>query len=224
VAIGPIRETTLLAKQAATLDAISGGRLVLGLGIGWRPDDYAATGTQDVYARRGKRFEEQIAGLRRIWSGEKLPATQLPVGPAPARSGGPELLIGGTNPAAIERAGRLADGFLAVAPNPTVLAEQCETVRAAARTAGRRPPRLLSARYFVLGDDARARAEANVRAYYGFGGEDMVQRVLGMLLTTPEAVRKVAQETRALGTIDEAFFWTTDGDLAQIERLAKAVL
>ena len=67
VVIGPTRETTLLARQAATIDALSGGRLTLGVGIGVRNNDYLATGFD--FHRRGRRLEEQLPILRRLWAG-----------------------------------------------------------------------------------------------------------------------------------------------------------
>jgi hypothetical protein len=103
-----------------------------------------------------------------------------------------------------------------------VVAQQHAAVSAAAKAAGRPVPRLSAARYFVLGDDARARAEANVRAYYGIGGDALVQGVLSALLTQPEQVRAAVRELTAVG-VDETFFWTTSPDLDQIDRLAKVV-
>jgi alkanesulfonate monooxygenase SsuD/methylene tetrahydromethanopterin reductase-like flavin-dependent oxidoreductase (luciferase family) len=221
VAIGPVRESTLLAKQAATLDAISGGRLALGLGVGWRQDDFVATGTAAAFERRGSALERQIRTLRRVWAGEPLPGTSTAVGPRAARAGGPEIWIGGASPSALARAGRLADGFLAAAVPGPVAAQQFAAVGAAAKAAGRSVPRLLAARYFALGDDARERAEGNVRAYYGVAGDAMVQGVLSALLTRPEQVHAAVRELGAVG-VEETFFWPASPDLSQIERLAKA--
>jgi alkanesulfonate monooxygenase SsuD/methylene tetrahydromethanopterin reductase-like flavin-dependent oxidoreductase (luciferase family) len=223
VAIGPIRESVLLAKQAATLDAISGGRLALGLGVGWRRDDFVATGMESRFEKRGSHLESQIATLRHVWSGATLPGVDAAVGPAPARPSGPEIWIGGSTETALARAGRLADGFLAVAAPGSAIATQFKSVAAAAIAAGRKPPRFLGARYFALGDDARPRAEANVRAYYGIGGEAAVRGVTAAMLTNAEQVRDAVRELSSAG-VEEAFFWTTDADLAQVERLAKVVL
>src|SRR5919108_5326259 len=92
VVIGPTRETTLLARQAATIDLLSRGRLTLGIGIGVRENDYLATGLN--FHRRGRLVEEQLPTLRRLWAGEPLSNEIGPIGPAPARPNGPELLIG----------------------------------------------------------------------------------------------------------------------------------
>ena len=106
----PMRNAGILAKQAATLDALSGGRLTLGLGVGQREDDFRAAPAN--LKGRGKRFEEQLAPMKKVWSGEALGDGVGQVGPTPGQRGGPELLIGGTVPAAIRRIGQWADGYL----------------------------------------------------------------------------------------------------------------
>ncbi len=111
VVIGPTRETTLLARQAATLDVISGGRLTLGIGIGVRKNDYTATGFD--FHRRGKRGEEQLTLLRRLWSGEALSSDVSAIGPTSPRAGGPEMLIGGYVPAIVQRIAKWGDGYMA---------------------------------------------------------------------------------------------------------------
>jgi hypothetical protein len=103
VLLAPLRGPALLAKQAATLDRLSGGRLVLGLGVG-RLDDHLASGTD--LRTRGRRLDEQLALMRRLWSGQPFDDRVGPIGPAPARPGGPEILFGGFQPAALERAAR----------------------------------------------------------------------------------------------------------------------
>jgi alkanesulfonate monooxygenase SsuD/methylene tetrahydromethanopterin reductase-like flavin-dependent oxidoreductase (luciferase family) len=88
--------TALFAKQAASLDRLSGGRLVLGLGLGGREDDFAASGVSTQ--GRGSRLEEQVAMMGRVWSGEES-GTAGAIGPEPVRSGGPEIILGGATEA-----------------------------------------------------------------------------------------------------------------------------
>ncbi|MGY5135386.1 LLM class flavin-dependent oxidoreductase, partial [Streptomyces nigrescens] len=109
VLLAPLHRTALLAKQAATLDLLSGSRFTLGIGIGGRDDDYLASGID--LRTRGRRLDTQMATLRRLWSGEPLSADVGPIGPGPARPGGPEVLFGGFVPAALERVARWGDGF-----------------------------------------------------------------------------------------------------------------
>src|SRR5918998_818825 len=94
VLIAPVRDAALLAKQAATIDALSGGRLSLGLAVGAREDDFRAASAS--YEDRGRRFEEQLDLMRRVWSGQ--PVDGGAIGPPPAQQGGPEVLIGGYAP------------------------------------------------------------------------------------------------------------------------------
>ncbi len=117
----PQRSTALVAKQAATLDFVSGGRLVLGVGVGWNQVEYAALG-QDFH-RRGARIEEQIPLLRQLWSEpllnfegdfDRIPAAGI--APRPARA--IPIWMGGWADAVLERTGRLADGWLAAPGSP----------------------------------------------------------------------------------------------------------
>ena len=111
VLIAPLRNAAIMAKQVASIDSISGGRFVLGLGVGSRPDDFVAAEAQ--MKARGRRFEEQIAAMRRIWAGEPLQEDVGPIGPTAAYGKGPELLIGGRTEVALRRSGRLGDGYIA---------------------------------------------------------------------------------------------------------------
>ena len=111
IVIAPLRNAGVLAKQAATLDALSGGRLTLGLGVGNRQDDFRAAPAS--FHDRGRRFDEQLALMKRIWSGRPLSDGVGAVGPLPVQPGGPEILIGGRAPVALRRAARWADGYLA---------------------------------------------------------------------------------------------------------------
>ena len=96
VLLAPLRDTAILAKEAASLDALSGGRLTLGMGIGGREDDFVACDV-DMHTR-GKRFDEQLVTMHRIWSGEQPAASVGPIGPRPAQTGGPRILIGANSP------------------------------------------------------------------------------------------------------------------------------
>ena len=96
-------------------------------------------------------------------------------------------------------------------------------MRTAWKEAGRAgDPRLVSPRYFALGSDARETAEANVRAYYSFGGEAMVKGLLQSLLSTPDSIRRSIDELEKIG-VDEAFFWPMNADQRQVERLEQAL-
>ncbi|HLL98865.1 MAG TPA: LLM class flavin-dependent oxidoreductase, partial [Rubrobacteraceae bacterium] len=101
ILIAPLRRGGVLAKQAATLDALSGGRLTLGIGVGAREDDFRAAPAS--FHDRARRFEEQLELMRRVWSGQPVSDEIGPMGAPPTQPGGPELLIGGYSPTAIRR-------------------------------------------------------------------------------------------------------------------------
>src|SRR5918993_938676 len=103
VLLAPLRGAGVLAKQAATIDALSGGRLTLGLGVGAREDDFQFAPAS--FHNRGRRFEEQLELMKRVWSGQAVSDEIGAVGPTPAQAGGPELLIGGYTPVSIRRGG-----------------------------------------------------------------------------------------------------------------------
>jgi len=104
ILLAPLRNSGVLAKQAASLDAISGGRLTLGVGVGGREDDYRAAPAS--FRTRGKRLDQQLELMKRIWAGEPLGDGIGPIGPPPVQTGGPELLIGAYSPSALRRVGQ----------------------------------------------------------------------------------------------------------------------
>src|ERR1051326_5997890 len=112
--------TALFAKQAASLDLLSGRRLVLGLGLGGRDDDFAASGVRTQ--GRGRRLEEQVAMMKRVWSGEEFGYAGA-IGPEPARPGGPEVILGGATEASFRRVARIADGWIMGGGKPHMFAQ-----------------------------------------------------------------------------------------------------
>jgi probable F420-dependent oxidoreductase len=141
----PFVPPVLLAKQAATLDVLSGGRLDLGLGSGWSPVEFAATGA--AAERRGARAEEYLAVLRTLWAeevsrfdGEFYTVPPARMRPRPVQRPGPPVLLGGSAPAALRRAGRSADGWISRSTaDLSRIADDVAVVRDAARAAGRDP-------------------------------------------------------------------------------------
>jgi probable F420-dependent oxidoreductase len=134
----PFLSPVYLAKQAATLDVLSGGRLDLGLGVGWSRTEFTATGASR--ARRGARAEEYVRVLRTLWTedpasfdGEFYTVPPSRMSPRPVQPGGPPILLGGVVRPALERAGRIAAGWMSrSAHDLTHIAEDVAVVRAAA--------------------------------------------------------------------------------------------
>jgi alkanesulfonate monooxygenase SsuD/methylene tetrahydromethanopterin reductase-like flavin-dependent oxidoreductase (luciferase family) len=238
VLLAPLRNATLLAKQAASLDSLSHGRLTLGLAVGGRHDDFRAVSAS--FHDRGRRFEQQLALMKRIWSGQPLGDDVGAVGPMPARLGGPELLIGGYMPAAVSRVGRWGDGYIHEGP-PSEAAELYGQAEESWKAAGREGrPRFVGAFYFGLGPNAAEEASATLADYYGFALKPIPQQASASLRdlaalraptveaiiksppTTPAAVQRVLQECRDVG-MDEVIAYPAIADLQQVHRLAEVV-
>jgi alkanesulfonate monooxygenase SsuD/methylene tetrahydromethanopterin reductase-like flavin-dependent oxidoreductase (luciferase family) len=134
-----------VAKQAATVDVLSGGRFDLGLGIGWMPEEFTLTGAS--MARRGARTEEYVAVLRELWKDGVSSFTgefyTVPAGrqePNPVQRPGPPVLLGGMSRPAMERAGRIADGWITSSrADLSKISESVSLIQDAAVAAGRDP-------------------------------------------------------------------------------------
>ena len=147
VLLAPMFDPLHLAEDAATVDLLSDGRLLFGLGLGWRDEEFAGLGGADGH--KGDRLEATIEVLRQAWSEELVtgdslgvftyPAPGFNVTPKPARAGGPPIWIGGGAPAALRRAGRIADGYLSSGSGASTFAERVAYVREGEAAAGRQP-------------------------------------------------------------------------------------
>jgi alkanesulfonate monooxygenase SsuD/methylene tetrahydromethanopterin reductase-like flavin-dependent oxidoreductase (luciferase family) len=212
--------TALLAKQAASLDRLSGGRLVLGLGLGGRDDDFTASALPT--AGKGRRFDQQLTELKRIWSGERYGYAGA-IGPEPVRRGGPELIIGGSAEASFRRAALFGDGWIMGGGTPDMFAEAAAGVDKAWADADRPGrPRKLSIAYFALGPDARNQADNYLLHYYHWLGDVARQIAAGAAVST-DMVKSYAAAFEAAGC-DELIFIPTTAAPDQIGLLADAVL
>ena len=211
--------SALFAKQAASLDRLSGGRLVLGLGLGGREDDFAASGVSTQ--GRGRRLEEQIAMMKRVWSGEEFGYAGA-IGPEPGRPGGPEIILGGASEATFRRVAQLADGWIMGGGTPDMFAQAAAGVDQAWQDAGRAGrPRKLTLAYFGLGPEARSQAEGYLLHYYGWLG-DIANMIAGGAAVSPEMVKSYVAAFEASGC-DEIIFVPTASRLDQISLLAEAI-
>jgi alkanesulfonate monooxygenase SsuD/methylene tetrahydromethanopterin reductase-like flavin-dependent oxidoreductase (luciferase family) len=222
VLIGPTRETTLLARQAATIDALSGGRLTLGIGIGVRENDYLATGFD--FHRRGRRVDEQLPLLRRLWAGEPMAGELGPIGPQARRPGGPELLIGGYVQAIVRRIAAWGDGYMAPGGGePEAMMKMWRQIEEAWRGAGRAGnPRWVGATYFALGPDAAEQASRYINANYGYNPELAARRLRG-IPTTRQSVSDAIKRQADMG-VDEFIMRPCAEQREQIERLAEVAM
>lgn len=223
VLVAPIRNPGLLAKQAATIDSLSAGRLTLGVGIGGREEDYLAAGSDTDFARRATALEDQLDLLRRVWAGEPPVDGVGSIGPRPASHGGPEVLVGGYSTPAARRAGRLADGFIAGNVAPDRARAFYDEAVAARKEAGRDGGfRFVICGYFCLGDAATVeRGRDNLRDYYGFSA-DGGQGAADSLHAGEDAVRERLAACEEHGA-DEVILWPAVPDVDQVERFAAVV-
>jgi alkanesulfonate monooxygenase SsuD/methylene tetrahydromethanopterin reductase-like flavin-dependent oxidoreductase (luciferase family) len=213
ILIAPLRASTaLLAKQAATIDSLSGGRLVLGLSPGGREDDYTVSGLD--FRARGRTFDRQLEELPRLWRGEGG------VGPAPPRER-PGLLIGGASSKAFQRAARHADGWTMGGSPPDAFPEAASALREAWAAEGRDgEPRTMALFYFALGDGAREAAQHSLGDYYAWLGE-YTQQIVDGTATEAEAVRERLAAYEEAG-VDEVICFPASADPGQVELLADA--
>ena len=174
VIVVPQRNAVLLAKELATLDVLSDGRLIAGVGIGWSEGEFANLGVADRFHRRGAYLDETIRLWRHLWSGSADPFEgdfhafrDFVFGPVPVQGERLPIVVGGASAAALRRAGTLGDGYQATRATPEEFARRVPIVRAAAETAGRPMP-WLSARVSI----ATERSEGS-----------------GLSLADPEAMR-----------------------------------
>jgi alkanesulfonate monooxygenase SsuD/methylene tetrahydromethanopterin reductase-like flavin-dependent oxidoreductase (luciferase family) len=214
VAVGPVRSTALLAKQAASVDQVSAGRLVLGLALGARLEDYAYAGADA--GGRAARFSEQLAALREHFE-------DADVCPPPVQPGGPPILVGGLVGSALWRMARFADGYVHGGGPPRAFARAASEAAAAwvdAERPGR--PRLWGQGYFALGDDdVVERGAAYLRDYYAFTGP-FAERIAAGNLTTPGAVRDFVRGYEDAGC-DHLILLPTVAGGDQVSRLAEVV-
>ncbi|MEK6221149.1 MAG: LLM class flavin-dependent oxidoreductase [Chloroflexota bacterium] len=214
VIIGPLRNTAILAKTAASIDALSKGRLTLGIAIGARKSDYDITNSR--YNNRGDRLSQQLSSLRDHWENEAI-------GPRPFSPTGPELLVGGISDITFERVSRYADGFMHNGGSPRYFSRQADKARAAWLDAGRPgSPKLWGMGYFALGDDEVTQGGADyLREYYAFTGP-FAEKITEDLLTTPQAITQFVRGYAEAGC-NELVLYPTTNHPDQLQRLADIV-
>jgi alkanesulfonate monooxygenase SsuD/methylene tetrahydromethanopterin reductase-like flavin-dependent oxidoreductase (luciferase family) len=218
VLIGPVRSAAELAKQAATVQQITGGRLTLGLGVGWRDSDYILAGRD--FRTRGRDFDKQLADLKRAWQREPLAEGTKPPAPDPGPSGVP-LLIGGGGDAAIRRVVEHGVGWTAGGWPPQAIPPFIEKVRNAWRDAREGEPRFVGLTYFSLGD-VETESRAYLVDYYSYQGREVAEMIAGSALRSPEAIRGAVQAYAEAG-LDELILDPTVSDPSQVDLLAEVI-
>ncbi|HEV7399985.1 MAG TPA: LLM class flavin-dependent oxidoreductase [Solirubrobacterales bacterium] len=212
VLLGPLRTNpTELAKQALSLNALSGGRFTLGIGLGAREDDYEASGVE--LSGRGRNLDAALERIKEIWSEDEI---------GPSLEGAPGLVVGGSVDASFKRAARFGDGWIAGGAPPDQYAEMAEKTRAAWSEAGRDDqPRLMGLAYFSLGESAEDDARAYLSDYYAFLGEEVAGYIVSSAAKDPDTVRQYVTAFENAGC-DELIFFPSSSDPTQVDLLAGA--
>ena len=214
VLLTPLYPPVWLAKAAASLDAMSGGRLTLGLGVGGREDDFVAMGRS--MRERGQDMDAALEIMRTVFAGEKLAGDAFPV----AAHGHPKVLIGGTSDAAVRRTVEHGQGWIAGGASPAQVKPMVDRIRREWHDAGREgEPRFAGLAYFGLSDEETSKR--SLRTYYGFLG-DLADMIAIGALRSPQALRDAIKEFEDAG-LDELILDPTVPDLAEVNRLADAV-
>ncbi|MER6666865.1 LLM class flavin-dependent oxidoreductase [Amycolatopsis japonica] len=203
----------ILAKQLATIDHLSGGRLVVGLAVGDREDDFAVAGAR--FAERGRRLDAVVDELRAVWAGDEL-------GPRPS-PGGPPLLFGGHSDAAMRRAARCGSGWIAGGSSGTAYRQLIDRARQAWTAEGREGRlRTVSLSYVSLGPDGRERATEYLRRYYSYIGPK-ARMAASRAITTEDRLHEAVADYADAGC-DELVLFPCTADPEQVDLIAKEVL
>lgn len=221
VVVLPMHAELLIAKQAATLDVASNGRVVVGVGVGGREEDYRVMGVPWTPAPLG-RLEAQVARMRAAWAGEDVVEGALrPIEPRPVQPGGPEVLAGSIFPRSIARAARWADGLVGFAFTMAreEMAGSFDLARRAWAEAGRPRPRLVTGGWFALGPDADAQMETYLRRYLNFMGPGAAGVVAAVRTTSAGALRDALARAEDAGA-DEVLLVPTTLDVDEVRRVA----
>jgi alkanesulfonate monooxygenase SsuD/methylene tetrahydromethanopterin reductase-like flavin-dependent oxidoreductase (luciferase family) len=218
VLLAPTRNPVLLAKEAASVDQISGGRLTLGLAVGGRPDDYEVTGTN--FGDRGHRFDQTLELLHEAWQGKPVAGSTQPIGPRPVRDEGIPILVGGSFPGCFERINRWGIGWTAGGAPANHVVPFAQQVREAWTAGGRAgEPYIVALAYFGLGDEETSRH--SILDYYAFlgGAEKQFAEYV------PRSADRIRETMKAFeeGGVDEFMWDPTIPDVAEVDLLADIV-
>ncbi|HEV7770264.1 MAG TPA: LLM class flavin-dependent oxidoreductase [Solirubrobacterales bacterium] len=212
VLLGPLRANPVeLAKQALSVNALSGGRLTLGIGLGGREDDYEVSGIEQK--GRGKRLDAMLERMGEVWAEAKI---------GPLAAGAPRLVVGGHAEASFARAARFGEGWIAGGAGPDEYDGMIAKLKSAWSDAGREDrPRTMGLAYYSLGERAEENAQADLAHYYAWLGEEVVGYIVAGAAKDAEAVQQQLAAFESAGC-DELIFFPCASDAAQVDLLADA--
>jgi alkanesulfonate monooxygenase SsuD/methylene tetrahydromethanopterin reductase-like flavin-dependent oxidoreductase (luciferase family) len=227
VVVPQLHDPVMLAKALATGDMLSGGRLTVGLGIGGRREDYEAVGA-DPATQTMRAMTQLVAVMRRVWAGEKVTESVLPVGPAPVQTAGPQLLVGTTGPKTVRSAAGWADGLAGTTLDLDTAKqnELYDVARAAWAQAGKPEPYLATSFWFAIGDgdEPRAQVHRHLRRYMNWIPVEYVDAMAPSTgwAGTQDELAGLLKRFEDIGT-DEVHLIPTSADVEQVRRVADVI-
>ena len=227
VVIPQLHDPVMLAKQLATGDLLCDGRLTVGIGVGGRHEDYRAVGA-DPATQTMREMAERVDLMKRVWAGEKLTDSTLPVGPPPVQAGGPPLQVGTLGPKTVRSAAGWAEGVAGMTLDLDTgkQNELFDVARDAWREAGTGAPQLATSFWFAIGDgDApRQQVHRHLLRYMNWIPSEFVDALAPTtgFAGTADELRAVLDGFAAIGT-DEVHLIPTSSDIEQVRRAAEVV-
>jgi alkanesulfonate monooxygenase SsuD/methylene tetrahydromethanopterin reductase-like flavin-dependent oxidoreductase (luciferase family) len=224
VIVPQLHHPVMLAKALATGDVLCGGRLTVGVGVGGRHEDYHAVGA-DPATQTMRGMAQRVAVMKRVWAGEKITESVVPVGPRPIQAGGPPLFVGSIGPKTIRSAAAWADGLAGTTLDLDVAKqnELFDVARTAWATAGKPKPHLATSFWFAFGspEQAHAQMHRHLRRYMNWIPAEYVDAMAPMTgwAGSEEELAAVLRKFAAIGT-DEVQLIPTSTDIGQLRRAA----
>jgi alkanesulfonate monooxygenase SsuD/methylene tetrahydromethanopterin reductase-like flavin-dependent oxidoreductase (luciferase family) len=222
----PAHNAVQVAKDMASVDQLSNGRLTVGIGVGGREQDYRAIGGD--FGQRWQRMDDQVAQMRSIWAQDPPFEGSDPVGPPPVQPGGPPLVAGVVGPKALARAAKWAVGVDDPSSITQVdagsLGAQRLKVEAAWKEAGRAErPHFSASLWYALGPEAEGQLGDYVFDYMEIFDQGMAKAVAGSAsVNTPASLRRAVDQAREAGC-DEFFLVPTTTDPLELDRTREAL-
>lgn len=227
VVVPQLHDPVLLAKSLATGDMLSRGRLTVGVGVGGRHEDYRAVGA-DPSTQTMREMADRVAVMKKVWAGEKVTDSVVPVGPPPAQRTGPRLLVGTVGPKTLRSAAPWADGLAGITLNLDVNEQSklFDVGRSAWAELGKPSPHLATSFWFAFGEpaDARAQIHRHLRHYMNWIPAEIVDAMAPSTgwAGTDDQLAEVLRGFAAIGT-SEVHLIPTSSDLGQLRRAADVV-
>lgn len=216
----PMHSAVWAAKEIATLDLLSNGRVTVTVGVGGREIDYRAVGAD--FSHRHQRQDEHIATMKNIWAGKPPFEGADPVGPAPVQAGGPPLLAGVMGPKAMARAAQWADGVysFSMGGSAAETAGFFKTAESAWQNAGRKhAPQKVGGFWYCLADDAEEKMKSYVYDYLAVLGDNIARPVANSMKNFDKRrIKDTLAEMAAIGC-EEVFLCSATDELSELDRL-----